>query len=480
LSDIFIAYFIIALVFSWYNLIRALNRTITPTSRRRMRYLVVGAVGPVIGSFPYLLFSSGFAAKKTLLFWFLSALINILVGVLIVLIAYVVAFFGFPWPDRAIKSRLFRWLMRGPAVASLTLALTTMIRRLGDIVHVDLASLEILTMVSTIVLFEYLITLFAPYWERMFFYGADRYELEEIRTLEDRLLTRNDLIQFLELILATLCDRLRTPGAFIIVKNGSGNELLTKIGKMRSIEKKVKDLSKYINQGAKLSHLQKWKGLCLIPLTYEEDNVEILLGVIGIQSIRVSRLAEDQLKAIERLTSRAVLALSDRQRQEKLFISLDILTPQVSVIQNLMAAGRFDRPGVLDEEIPLSNKEVVFKWVKDALTQLWGGPRFSSNPLLQLTIIQEHAEKSDETVSNALREVLREAIRYLKPQGDRQFTTEWILYNIINLKYLEGMKVKDIARRLAISEADFYRKQRVAISSVASRIIEMENELRQT
>jgi len=73
-----------------------------------------------------------------------------------------------------------------------------------------------------------------------------------------------------------------------------------------------------------------------------------------------------------------------------------------------------------------------------------------------------------------LREVLREATARLRPSGERQYTNEWILFNILDLKFMEGWKVKDLSRRLALSEADFYRKQRVAISAVAEQIIMME------
>ena len=44
------------------------------------------------------------------------------------------------------------------------------------------------------------------------------------------------------------------------------------------------------------------------------------------------------------------------------------------------------------------------------------------------------------------------------------------------MKFLEGKKVREIALRLAMSEADLYRKQRVAIEAVAKEIKEMENQ----
>jgi len=50
------------------------------------------------------------------------------------------------------------------------------------------------------------------------------------------------------------------------------------------------------------------------------------------------------------------------------------------------------------------------------------------------------------------------------------------LYNILEMKFLEGKKVREIAMRLAMSEADLYRKQRVAIEAVAKAILEMETQ----
>jgi DNA-directed RNA polymerase specialized sigma subunit len=48
------------------------------------------------------------------------------------------------------------------------------------------------------------------------------------------------------------------------------------------------------------------------------------------------------------------------------------------------------------------------------------------------------------------------------------------LYNILEMKFLEGHKVRDVAMRLAVSEADFYRKQRTGIKAIAKIISEME------
>jgi hypothetical protein len=77
----------------------------------------------------------------------------------------------------------------------------------------------------------------------------------------------------------------------------------------------------------------------------------------------------------------------------------------------------------------------------------------------------------------ALRAVLAQGIERLRPDGERKMpATEWLLYNILELKFIQGRRVRDVAMRLAMSESDLYRKQRIAIEEVAHHIAEMERE----
>ena len=107
-TEIFTAYYVLIMVVAWINFARAFRRTLTRSGRRRMLYLLAGATAPALGSFPYLLYGSGLAAKFPLLFWGVATAANILVAGLIILMAYAVAFFGVSWPDRVVKSRLFK------------------------------------------------------------------------------------------------------------------------------------------------------------------------------------------------------------------------------------------------------------------------------------------------------------------------------------------------------------------------------------
>jgi hypothetical protein len=65
----------------------------------------------------------------------------------------------------------------------------------------------------------------------------------------------------------------------------------------------------------------------------------------------------------------------------------------------------------------------------------------------------------------------------LRPEGKQNFTApEWLLYNILEMRFIQGRKVREIADRLAMSESDLYRKQRVAIGQLARVLTEMEQE----
>jgi hypothetical protein len=198
LTLIFMLFYLALMAISWFNFYRAYKRTTNSTSRRRMVYLITGALAPALGSFPFLLFGSGYAALHPLLFWMIAFLSNMVVGVLIVVMAYAVAFFGVPWPDRVVKARLFKWLMRGPLTASITLGLVTIVRRVGESYGISYSALVPITMIGSFIVLEYIITLFAPVGTRFLFDGNDRAELELLRKLEDRLLTKNDLSQFLQ------------------------------------------------------------------------------------------------------------------------------------------------------------------------------------------------------------------------------------------------------------------------------------------
>ena len=203
---------------------------------------MAGATAPALGSYPYLLFGSGLASQYPLLFWAVALVINLLVAGLVVTMAYAVAFFGVSWPDRVVKSRLFKWLLRGPVTASLALMMMTLVRRAGELFGGEPYSGFVpLAVVVTVLLFEHAITLFTPIWERVLFFGRDRGELQLLQNIEERLLTRGDLQQFLETVLAAVRDHLQSPCAFVAALDGEELSLNVVAGNRSMLEKENLD-----------------------------------------------------------------------------------------------------------------------------------------------------------------------------------------------------------------------------------------------
>jgi hypothetical protein len=481
-TELFTLYYIAIMVWAGFNFIRAYSRMLTRSGRRRMLYLMAGATAPALGSYPYLLFGSGVAARYPLAFWSGAVFINLLVAGLVILMAYAVAFFGVSWPDRVVKSRLFKWLLRGPVTASLALAVMTIVRRAGLLLEGQPYSAFVpLSVVVTVLLFEHAVTLFSPIWEKVLFFGRDRAELQLLQNIEERLLTRSDLQQFLETVLAAVRDHLQSPCAFVAALDGGELSLSVVAGNRAILEsEKLDEALQVVNKnGENGRHEFVWGDFWILPLhqrkvTGDVDELPPLLGLLGIARRVDQPMDKEQRDAVWLMADRAALALEDRQLQQRVFRSLEDLQPQIDMLQRMRAAGRYDSSASLMSEPMLPPEEDLTDWVKDALTHYWGGPKLTNSPLMKLQIVQMLAEDHEGNTANALRALLRKAVDQIKPEGDRRFTSEWILYNILEMKFIEGRKVREVAGRLAMSEADLYRKQRVAVEAVARAILDME------
>ena len=477
-TALFAVFYAVVMLAAGSILYRAYQRTVTRTSRRRMIYLLAGATAVALGSFPFLLFGSGLFARTPIIFWIFVSISSLGVGAFLVIMTYAVAFFGVTWPDRLVKSRLFKWFLRGPFTASIVLAITTIVRRLGLIWDETYNAFVPILMVAMILLMEYTITLLAPFWERLLFYGSDRKDISRIQSLEDHLLTRSDLSQFLEIATATVCDLLQVMGAFIAMMNGASLEMLSTTGDdadFKAIETSDEVLELSLDDPAKSGdNFFFWSGHLLVPLVYDDpQNGRLILGLLGFPWEESREMEPEHLRSIHLLSYRVGIALRDWRIQQQVIKSMESLQPQVALIQQLRAASSYNKTGVLLDEADLPEEDFV-AWVKDALTHYWGGPKLTESPLLGLDIVKAAAKEYDGNPTNALRAILKSAIDNIKPEGERRFTGEWILYNILELKFLEGRKVRDVATRLAMSEADLYRKQKIALEAVSKSIIGME------
>ncbi|HOT52785.1 MAG TPA: hypothetical protein PLH68_02150, partial [Anaerolineaceae bacterium] len=379
----------------------------------------------------------------------------------------------------AIKSRLFRWLMRGPFVAMMTLGATTIVRRYGLTFGDPYIPYVPVVMVGTILVLEYFITLLAPYLEKMLFFGADREDLSLIRTLEERMLTEKDLDQFLEIITASICDQLQVRGAFIaVIENGAVNYIIH-AGDRHILDKlpETGELIRAVQPDQQLPREMVSLGAFkLIPLIYQQDIEQSrLFGICGFPDEAEEAFLPEQLNAVALLADRATLALKDRALQLQVLNSLSVLQPEVDYIQELISSSSYNQGSIYrngSSQVPGEFTD----WVKDALTHYWGGPKLTNNPLLNLRLVKSQSDNFDGSRTNALRAILKQSIEESKPEGERKLTSDWILYNILDLKFIQGEKVREVARKLAVSEADLYRKQRVALENIARSIMRQEAE----
>jgi hypothetical protein len=336
-------------------------------------------------------------------------------------------------------------------------------------------------MVATLLLLQFIITLVRPGIERWFFYGEDRDDVARLQLLEARLLTTGDLRQYLESILNATCDLTDIRSAFLAVVGPGGLELEVTVGPEDPFRGK-EDLPPLLVEEEEVVQLDllgsviPWDVYWLIPLRLYPS--QEIIGLIGLRA-RGERpdFSPEEQESLSVLLRRASVALADRMLQRGVFSLVDQLVPQIEAIQRVRAEARYADPSQLTKPVEgIHTQDDLVQFVRDALGHYWGGPRLTQSPLLSLNIVRQSTDQHDGNPVNALRAILRRAIDQVRPEGERRFTAEWMLYNILELKFLQGRKVREVAMRLAMSEADLYRKQRVAIEQVARAIAEMESE----
>jgi hypothetical protein len=492
---VFALYFLLTVAWGARNIRRARQRCLTSTSRRRMTYLALAFAAPGLGVFPYLVAASMSPYSAPGIVLLLSLVGNVGVSVMIVVMAYSVAYFGVLTPDRVIKHSLIHYLLRGPFVATCVIIAMLTIPRVERIFGLPRDTVLISAVVGLIVLLQIAINLTKPFIDRLI-YRQDREEITWIQELDKRLLTTTDLKQFLENVLTSLCELLRVNNGFVAVMAGGEPHLEAFCGPIslppgppkwggRGGALSSADLMALAQSSSNNGELNNRDfivrdGYWLLPLRTEAE--ESTLGVLGVNARSAEPdLTEDELEVVRLLVAQAESALEDRHLQQGVFVALRQIIPQIERIQRWRGTVRYlGSPGLETiEEGPLYGPDFQ-QWVWDALSHYWGGPKLTRSPLLNLKVVERALEENEGSPAKALRSVLGQAIEALKPEGERHMTTgEWILYNILELKFIQGLRVKDITMRLAISESDLYRKQRVAIEEVAKTIATMEQGARE-
>ncbi len=490
----FVVFFSLTSLLAFRNVWKARQRCITEVSRRRMSYILIGFVGPGLGAFPYLITLSRFSvdagASASVWILMLSLLVNIAVAGMLILMSYTVAYFGVLTPDRVVRYRLIRFFMRGPVVAILVILAVQTVPTVEQIFRLppDVALYSVIT--AVIVCSQLLLSMTKTFVDRLV-YREDRTEIAWLRELDRRLLATTDVRQFLQNSVAALCELLQVPSGFVAAVVGPDLILEAVVGS-EDVRDEVKESSGWtnaLNQALRQSdpwqpvyHEDFWIWPLLEPAASADERR--LLGMLGVRArTKTPILAQDETDALETMIDRIARALSDRRLQQGVFASLRRIIPDIDRIQQLR--GIVPYTGVDSDETPtdaLLNPSPIHSpefeaWVKDALSHYWGGPKLTRSPLVQLRLVNETLENAEDDPTKALRLVLGNAVERLRPDGKPNLSApEWLLYNILEMRFIQGRKVREIADRLAMSESDLYRKQRIAIGQVARVLSEMEQD----
>jgi hypothetical protein len=488
LFPLFALYYVAVSAIATYNVWYARRRCVTTTTRRRMTAILATFPAAPLGVFPYQTISE--ATEVRLVIWITLIVGNLVVALMFALLTYYLAYFGRVSPDRVVRVRLFKFMARVPMTGTLVLLVHVLTNRASPILGLPTETMLAISVVLAVMIVEWAVHYYKRPLERVLQLNNEP-DVRRIQELSERILTTRDLHQFLESILTAICDTLRTPTAFVAALTPNGPRLEVVVGPLRTPQdlwtsEPWQELA--TGAGSKLARAEMfilWQNYWIRPL-YARGG-ESMLGILGIEGRSDEPdLTDLEQDVFERLVEQAEAALEDRLLQQEVFAAVEGLLPKITALQQLRSAATYGSPTQLTRSLtrlPEAESEPAAiladpkfsRMVRDALSHYWGGPKLADSPLQGLRVVQEALYDHEGNATKALRAILQSAIERQRPEGERRMTTaEWILYNILEMKFVQGQKVRDVARRLAMSESDLYRKQRVAIENVADAVMQME------
>lgn len=477
---IFAAYYGFTLLYGTYNVYQARQRAITEATKRRITRLALAYTAPGLAVFPYLILTPRRSHPLTWLVLSTTLMGNIIVALALIVIAYTVAYYGVLTPERVIKRNLIRFLLNGPTLAVAVVITTLILTRLDSLFDLPAQVVLVVVITALIVIAQGIVHLIMPWVDRIV-YPQDRQELDWLAELERRLLTTSDLHQVLTNILMHLCEAMRSDRGFVATIAEDAWRLQAAYGPVGDALEMLtaRHIAEIVKHAREIPKDTDWPfiphGTYLVaPLRSGREGT--IIGLLGLNAPNISTVDEETKTWINRLLKQAEAAVEDRYLQQQIFTLVRETIPTIIRLQQTHGSPRIDDRIAASPVMTASEADFV-RWVWDALRHFWGGPKLSENPLLDLQVVTEEAESQGMHRTRALQNVLLRAIERLRPEGQRRMTTsEWLLYNILDLKFVQGKRVREIAHRLAMSEADLYRKQRVAIAEVAKVLREMEEE----
>jgi nitroreductase len=485
LFSLFVVYFGIAGLAALRAVIYVRRTALTTTLRRRFTYLGVTFVAPGLAVFPYLLFGDTVTAIDPALILLGASVRSAGVAIMLVGLVYSIAFQGTLLPDRLVKQDFIRWLLYGPFVG---VAIILFLRAVPPLANrLDLPQNILITfgVVILTVLMPIFVARVKPYLDALV-YAQDRAEIDYLRQLPRNTFTYADLRVLLENTLLVVCGALRVETGFVAAPDEQqGYTVKSVVGSRRAVRQFVAEheLDDLIREAAAAPRdvggipaaeaFVRANGFVLLALRGPDGD---LLGAIGVIAPR-DGLTPESRKLIGAMAHQMGIALATVQTQQRLFDALRGIGPEMRSLQEL--TGRLEQatPAALETiETEVALLPEFPQLVKDALGQYWGGPKLSDSPLLELrTVRRVLTEQGGGSPTRALQAVLRQAIENLRPDAQLDPSAqEWVLYNILELRFLQGKRVSDTAERLAMSESDLYRKQRIAVEEVARQLALME------
>ncbi len=461
---------------SWIILWRLRSDVLTPGLRRRIGYMLLGWYGPVLLTFPVLSLLPTNYQLPGFLEVTLATMAAPISGILTVVLAYSATFVGTTQPDRIVKHDFMRWWLYGPFIGMSIILFLQVVPILARITRLPTDVWSVFGIMVMTVIMPVLVSRIRPLLDTLI-YASDQEEIDYLRTLPRTAFTQADLRRLLENTLTVICGASRCDSAFVAAPDEFGVYSIKMLyGTRRSVRLLCESLplDKLISELSQDSDPEQYRHMGYrFQLLRDPD--QRIIGVMGILA-NDSMRSGDVANLIQTLTHQIEHALVMVQLQQRLFDTLRTMAPEMSTLQRVSSRIEQATPEALQGlEDDVAMLPEFISLVRDALTHFWGGPKLSDSPLLTLKSVKRQTEEQSVPPPKALQLVLRQAIETLKPDIDSSLTAnESMLYNILDLRYIQGRKIRDIAHRLALSESDLYRKQRIAIEEVARYVTLME------
>ncbi|MCU0475622.1 MAG: hypothetical protein MUC99_05865, partial [Anaerolineae bacterium] len=287
LMGVYLVYLAAACGFALVNVERARRRCLTRSSRRRMLYLEIALLTPVLGVFPFSNFFD-LGGEFTSAAVGLLIVSNVFIILMLMFLAYPLSFFGSNLPDRAVKSELLRFMLRGPVTGFLIVGIIVFTRSATRIFSLDGEEFMIFATVAGVLFWLWMVDVIVlPFLDRALIYSReDEDQYVKIQQLSRQLLTRSDLLNLLEGVLAQARNLLQTSGAFVALLGEGTPEIVRATGDGHRVENAPSDLLGEVAalKTASINKPHVWAGFWLFPLVGQRgaNGAGRLIGALGI------------------------------------------------------------------------------------------------------------------------------------------------------------------------------------------------------